>query len=238
MSVVNSANLTNGIATNQSTSTPSWLPKVTVVPPGSQTTLNNLSASDYMQIYMTELQYQDPTSSSGNDLTSMINATVQLQQIGFYSMEQQQTQALESLMSQMTVMNSINMIGKEFVFSTSGIDTTKNLQYYLESPTSASNITLTITNGNTPVKTLNLSLTAGLNPISLSGLPPGQYGVQITSNGVADPNVKFGLADIVQSVNLSGTNLELTLQSGLTEPSSNIIYAGALPNTPSSSSTI
>ena len=124
------------------------------------------------------------------------------------------------------------------MFSTSGIDTTKNLQYYLESPTSASNITLTITNGNTPVKTLNLSLTAGLNPISLSGLPPGQYGVQITSNGVADPNVKFGLADIVQSVNLSGTNLELTLQSGLTEPSSNIIYAGALPNTPSSSSTI
>jgi hypothetical protein len=74
----------------------------------------NLSASAYMEIYTTELEYQDPTSSSGNDVTSMINATVQLQQIGYYSMAQQQTQALEALLSQMTTLNSINMIGKEF----------------------------------------------------------------------------------------------------------------------------
>lgn len=237
MSTINSTNLTSGLTT--STSTPSWLPKINVVPPGTQQSLFNLSTSAYMQIYTTELQYQDPTSSSGNDVTSMIDATIQLQQIGYYTVAQQQMQALEALMSQMTMLNSVNMIGKEFVFSTSGIDTTKNVQYYIDSPTSASNVTVTILNGNTPVKTLNLSLSAGLNPLNLSGLPPGQYGVQITANGVPDTNVKLGLADIVQSVNLSGTNLELTLQSGLVEPSSNIIYAGAIPssNTTSSSTT-
>ncbi len=237
MSTVSSANLTSGLAT--STSTPSWLPKVNVVPSSSQQSLYNLSTSAYMQIYTTELQYQDPTSSSGNDITSMIDATIQLQQIGYYNMAEQQSQALEALMSQMTMMNSVNMIGKDFVFSTSGIDTTKNLQYYLDTSTSASNVTVTVLNGNTPVKTMNVSLTAGLNPISFSGLPPGQYGIQITSNGVVDPNVKLGLADIVQSVNLSGTNLELTLQSGLVEPSSNIIYAGTAlsSSTTTSSST-
>jgi flagellar basal-body rod modification protein FlgD len=240
MSTINSSNLVGGIASGQSTSTPSWLPKVNVVPPGTQQSLMNLSASAYMEIYTTELKYQDPDSSSGNDVTSMINATVQLQQIGYYSMAQQQTQALEALLSQMTTLNSVNMIGKEFVFSTSGIDTTKNVSYYLDAPTSMSNVTVEIMNSNTPVKTITMSLTAGLNPLSLSGLQPGQYGVQILSNGIPNQNVQLGLADTVQSVNMSGTNLDLTLQSGLTEPSTNIIYAGAMPssNTSTTSSTI
>ncbi|GAB6077644.1 flagellar hook assembly protein FlgD [Hydrogenobaculum acidophilum] len=230
MGSINSSNLVSGLSTGQSISSPSWLPPVKVVPPGTQQSLMNLSASAYMEIYTTELKYQDPASSSGNDVTSMINATVQLQQIGYYSMAQQQTQALEALLSQMTTLNSINMIGKEFVFSTSGIDTTKNVNYYLDAPTSMSNVTVEIMNSNTPVKTITMSLTAGLNPLNLSNLPPGQYGVQILSNGIPNHNVKLGLADIVQSVNLSGSNLDLTLQSGLTEPASNIIYAGAIPS--------
>lgn len=205
-----------------------WLPQPKIVSASSNSggNLFNLSPKDFMNIYTAELQYQDPFSDSSN-LADMINASLELQQINYFTNASIQMQQMENMLSQMALTSSFNLIGKPLVFSTPSLDSSKPVNYYLYTSVPVENANIQITNSQGQiVASTNTSLSAGLNPISLTNLPPGSYNVNVTSNGSPVAGVELGFSDTVVSVNVSNNTVNLNLSSGLSEPISNIIYAG------------
>jgi len=137
-------------------------------------------------------------------------------------------EGLKGWFNQITLLSSLSLIGKEFVFSTDKIDTLKGGQYYLLSSEDIKDVTLRIMDGDDVVKELQLDINKGLNPIELRDLPKGQFSVQILKNGMPVDGINLGVMGKIKSVSVSGGELLFELENGELVSPSRLIYAGGI----------
>lgn len=186
--------------------------------------VDTLSAQDFMQIYLETLRYQDPFKQT--DISKSIDDMVKLNQIRYFSEVTSFMDGLKSWMNQMTFINSLNFIGREFVFKSDLLDTVKGGQYYILSSEELSDVKVQVLDGEEVVKEMNMNLSRGLNPLDISDLPTGQFTVKLTKQDTEVVGWQLGFIDKVSAVGIMEGELMFDLESGRQSSASNIIYAG------------
>ena len=195
-----------------------------VVGPDYVQSIDNLSAEDFMKIYLETLRYQDPFRQQ--DLSKSIEDVVRLNQIKFFTDMKFFMDAFAAWMNQITFMQAINLIGKDFVFASDRLDNTGGVQYYLVSGERVEGVTVQILDGEEVIQEFTMDLERGLNPLDLADLPTGQYSIRIMKEGFDISGIQLGFRDTVQSVGIIGGELLLELASGRQISASQIIYVG------------
>ena len=201
-------------------------PEPKVLPKNYTQGVDNLSSEDFLKIYMETLKYQDPFQPQ--DLSKMLEDMTRLNQIRYMNDMKSFMEGLKGWFNQITLLSSLSLIGKEFVFSTDKIDTLKGGQYYLLSSEDIKDVTLRIMDGDDVVKELQLDINKGLNPIELRDLPKGQFSVQILKNGMPVDGINLGVMGKIKSVSVSGGELLFELENGELVSPSRLIYAGGI----------
>ncbi len=200
-------------------------PQPKVVGPDYVQSFDNLSAEDFMRIYLETLRFQDPFRQ--NDVSKAIEDTVRLNQIKFYTDMKQFLDSLTAWFNQMTFLQSLNLIGKSFVFRTDTIDTLKGGEYYILSGERVEGVKVRIYDGEDLVKEIPMDLQRGLNPIDISGLPKGQFTVKVFKGDFElTTGWDLGFKDSVKAAGIVNGDLMIDLLSGRQVPASQIIYSG------------
>ncbi len=199
-------------------------PEPKVLPKNYTQGVDSLSSEDFLKIYMETLKYQDPFQPQ--DLSKMLEDMTRLNQIRYMNDMKSFMEGLKGWFNQITLLSSLSLIGKEFVFSTDKIDTLKGGQYYLLSSEDIKDATLRIMDGDDVIKELQLDINKGLNPIELRDLPKGQFSVQILKNGMPVDGLNLGVMGKIKSVSVSGGELLFELENGELVSPSRLIYAG------------
>ncbi len=195
-----------------------------VVGPDYVQSFDNLSTTDFMKIYLETLKFQDPFRQQ--DLSKSIEDVVRLNQIRFYTDMKFFLKNLSLWMNQMTFMQSLSMIGKNFIFETDILDNVKGGEYYILSAEKLKDVKVKIYDGEEVIKELTVDLEKGLNPLDISDLPKGQFKVELFKGDTQLLNWKLGFKDTVQSAGIIDGELMLDLLSGRQISASRIIYAG------------
>ena len=195
-----------------------------IVGPDYVQSFDNLSAEDFMRIYLETLRYQDPFRQQ--DISKSIEDVVRLNQIRFYTDMKFFMDSFTAWMNQITFMQTINLIGKDFVFASDRLDNTGGVQYYLVSGERVEGVTVQIFDGEEVVKEFTMDLERGLNSLDLADLPTGQYSIRIMKEGFDIPGIQLGFRDTVQSAGIIGGELLLELSSGRQISANQIIYVG------------
>lgn len=123
----------------------------------TSSTKSSLSNDDFLQLLLTELQYQDPTDPMDSD--KILTQTAQLSSL---EAAQNTTAALESLSEQLasnTNFSAIGVIGQMASLGSSAItlkDKASNFEIYFPSEIKTGTLTITDTDGKT-VKTIDIS---------------------------------------------------------------------------------
>jgi len=195
-----------------------------VVGPDYVQSFDNLSAQDFMKIYLETLRFQDPFRQQ--DISKSIEDVVRLNQIRFFTDMKLFMDSFTTWMNQLTFLQTINLIGKDFVFASDRLDNTGGVQYYLVSGERVEGVTVQILDGDEVVKEFTMDLERGLNPLDLSDLPTGQYSVRVLKEEFDVSGVQLGFRDTVQSVGILGGELLLELASGRQISAGQIIYVG------------
>lgn len=201
-------------------------PEPKVLPKNYTQGVDNLSSEDFLKIYMETLKYQDPFQPQ--DLSKMLEDMTRLNQIRYMNDMKSFMEGLKGWFNQITLLSSLSLIGKEFVFSTDKIDTLKGGQYYLLSSEDIKGATIRIMDGEDVIKEYQVDINKGLNPIELRDLPKGQFSVQILKNGMPVDGLNLGVMGKIKSVSVSGGELLFELENGELVSPSRLIYAGGI----------
>jgi flagellar basal-body rod modification protein FlgD len=199
-------------------------PEPKVVGPDYVQSFDNLSAEDFMKIYLETLRYQDPFRQQ--DISKSIEDVVRLNQIKFYTDMKFFMDSFTTWMNQITFLQTINLIGKDFVFSADVLNPADGTEYYIVAGERVAGVKVQIYDGDELVKEIEMDLERGLNPLDLSDLPAGQYTVRITKDDFEVSGVQLGFKDRVKSVGIIGGELMLELESGRQVSAGRIIYVG------------
>ncbi len=199
-------------------------PEPKVVGPDYVQSFDNMSANDFMKIYLETLKYMDPFKQQ--DLSKSLEDVVKLNQVRFYTEIQTFMDSFKAWMNQITFMQTINLIGKEFVFSTDTVDTLKGGEYYLLVGERVEGVKVRIYDGDEVIKEIDMDLDKGLNLIDTSDLPKGQFSVKVFKGDYELTNWELGFKDTVRSAGILNGELVLDLLSGRQASSSQIIYTG------------
>ncbi len=201
-------------------------PEPKVLPKNYTQGVDSLSSEDFLKIYMETLKYQDPFQPQ--DLSKMLEDMTRLNQIRYMNDMKSFMEGLKGWFNQITLLSSLSLIGKEFVFSTDKIDTLKGGQYYLLSSEDIKGATIRIMDGEDVIKEYQVDINKGLNPIELRDLPKGQFSVQILKNGMPVDGLNLGVMGKIKSVSVSGGELLFELENGELVSPSRLIYAGGV----------
>ncbi len=199
-------------------------PEPKIVGPDYVQSFDNMSATDFMKIYLETLKFQDPFRQQ--DLSKSLEDVVRLNQVRFYMDMKSFMENFTSWMNQITFMQTINLIGKEFVFATDTLDTVRGGEYHILSGEKVSNVTVKIYDGEEVVKEIKMDLERGLNPIDISDLPKGQFTVKVFKGDYEVQGWQLGFKDSVKSAGIVNGELMLDLLSGRQVSASQIIYTG------------
>lgn len=199
-------------------------PEPKIVGPDYVQSFDNMSATDFMKIYLETLKYQDPFKPQ--DLSKSLEDMVRLNQIRFYTDMKSFIESLSAWMNQVTFMQTINLIGKEFVFSTDTLDLLKGGDYVILSGERVEDVTVKVYDGDEVIKEIRMDLDRGLNPIDVSDLPKGQFTVKIFKDDYEIQGWQLGFRDSVRSAGIINGDLMLDLLSGRQVSASQIIYTG------------
>lgn len=186
--------------------------------------IDNLSSEDFLRIYMETLRYQDPFQPQ--DPSKMLDDMVKLNQIKYMSDVKSFVEGLKGWFNQMTLLSSLNLTGKDLVFSVDKIDTLKGGQYYILSPEDLKGATLRVMDGEDVIKEVQIDLRKGLNPIDLEDLPKGQFEIRLMKNGIPIQDFSLGLQGKVRAVSIVNGDLFFELEGGELVSPSRLIYAG------------
>ena len=197
-----------------------------IVGPDYVQSFDTMSSTDFMKIYLETLKFQDPFKQQ--DLSKSLEDVVRLNQVRFYTDMKGFMDNFTAWMNQVTFMQTINLIGKEFVFSTDTLDTIKGGDYYILSGEFRNNVTMKIYDGDEVIKEINLDLQKGLNPIDISSLPAGQYEIKLYKDDYEIQGWQLGFRDSVKSAGVIDGNLTLELLSGRQVSASEIIYTAEI----------
>ncbi len=195
-----------------------------IVGPDYVQSFDNMSANDFMKIYLETLKFQDPFRQQ--DLSKSLEDVVRLNQVKFYTDMKLLLDSITAWMNQMTFMQTVNMIGKDFVFSTDVLDTVKGGEYYILSGERVRGAVLKIYDGDEVIREVKLDLDRGLNALDISDLPKGQYTVKLFKGDYELPGWQLGFLDTVRSAGIVNGELMLDLLSGRQVSASQIIYTG------------
>ncbi len=195
-----------------------------IVGPDYVQSFDNLTAEDFMKIYLETLRYQDPFRQQ--DISKSVEDVVRLNQIRFFTDMKFFMDSFTTWMNQITFMQTINLIGKDFVFASDRLDNTGGVQYYLVSGERVEGVTVQILDGEEVVKEFTMDLDRGLNPLDLTDLPTGQYSLRVLKDDFDVSGVQLGFRDTVRSVGILGGELLLELASGRQISAGQIIYVG------------
>ncbi|WP_457601501.1 flagellar hook assembly protein FlgD [Hydrogenivirga sp.] len=199
-------------------------PEPKIVGPEYVQSFDNMSANEFMKIYIETLKFQDPFKQQ--DLSKSLEDVVKLNQVKFYTDMKGFLENLTAWMNQMTFMQTINLIGKEFVFATDTLDTVKGGEYQILSGERVRGVTVKIYDGEEMIKEFETDLERGLNPLDVSDLPQGQFTVKLFKGDYELPGWQLGFRDSVKSAGIVNGELMLDLLSGRQVSSSQIIYTG------------
>jgi len=195
-----------------------------IVGPDYVQSFDNMSANDFMKIYLETLKFQDPFRQQ--DLSKSLEDVVRLNQVKFYTDMKLLLDGITAWMNQMTFMQTVNMIGKDFVFSTDVLDTVKGGEYYILSGERVRGAVLKIYDGDEVIREVKLDLDRGLNALDISDLPKGQYTVKLFKGDYELPGWQLGFLDTVRSAGIVNGELMLDLLLGRQVSASQIIYTG------------
>ncbi|MEN3028256.1 MAG: flagellar hook capping FlgD N-terminal domain-containing protein [Aquificaceae bacterium] len=120
-------------------------PEPKVLPRNHTQGMDNLSSEDFLKIYMETLRYQDPLQPQ--DLSKMLEDMTRLNQIRYMNDMKSFIEGLKGWFNQITLLSSLSLIGREFVFSTDRLDTFEAGQYYLFSSEEMKGVTLRVIDG-------------------------------------------------------------------------------------------
>lgn len=199
-------------------------PEPKIVGPDYVQSFDNMSANEFMKIYLETLKFQDPFKQQ--DLSKSLEDVVKLNQVKFYTDMKGFMDNFVAWMNQVTFMQTINLIGKEFVFASDTLDTVKGGEYYILSGERVRGVTAKIYDGEELVKEVEIDLERGLNLLDTSALPKGQFTVKLFKGDYELPGWQLGLKDVVKSAGIVNGELMLDLLSGRQVSSSQIIYTG------------
>ncbi len=188
--------------------------------------VDSMSAEDFMQIYLETLKYQDPFKQT--DISKSIDDMVKLNQIRYFSEVMSFMEGLTAWMNQMTFVNSLNFIGREFVFKTETLDTIKGGQYYILSSEELTDVKVQILDGEEVIKEITMDVKKGLNSIDISDLPQGQFTVKLTRQDTEVVGWQLGFMDKIAAVGILEGELMFDLESGRKSSADAIIYAGGI----------
>ena len=214
----------NHIFTDRGSSYEVKPPEPKIVGPDYVQSFDNMSATDFMKIYIETLKFQDPFRQQ--DLSKSLEDVVRLNQVRFYTDMKQFMESFTAWMNQMTFMQTINLIGKEFVFASDTLDTVKGGEYYILSGERVRGVTAKIYDGEELIKEVEIDLERGLNLLDTSTLPKGQFTVKLFKGDYELPGWQLGFKDAVKSAGIVNGELMLDLLSGRQVSSSQIIYTG------------
>ncbi len=201
-------------------------PEPKVLPKNYTQGVDNLSSEDFLKIYMETLKYQDPFQPQ--DLSKMLEDMTKLNQIKYMNDMKTLMEGLKGWFNQITLLSSLSLIGKEFLFSVDKLDTLSGEQYYLLSSEDIKGATLKVMDGDEVVKEFQVDIKKGLNPLDLDGLPKGQFSIKIFKDGLSLDGVALGMMGKIKSVNISGGELLFELENGELVSPSKLIYAGGV----------
>ena len=199
-------------------------PEPKIVGPDYVQSFDNMSANEFMKIYLETLKFQDPFKQQ--DLSKSLEDVVKLNQVKFYTDMKGFMDNFVAWMNQVTFMQTINLIGKEFVFASDTLDTVKGGEYYILSGERVRGVTAKIYDGEELIKEVEIDLERGLNLLDTSVLPKGQFTVKLFKGDYELPGWQLGFKDAVKSAGIVNGELMLDLLSGRQVSSSQIIYTG------------
>ncbi len=211
MSHLNSINLPKG-------------PEPKIVGPDYVQSFDNLSAEDFMKIYLETLKFQDPFRQQ--DISKSVEDVVRLNQIRFFTDTKSFMENFISWMNQLSFMQSVSLIGKSLLLRTETVDTSSGTEYYLLADKEVKGVKVRFMQEGEIVKEITLDLKKGLNRLDLGGLPQGEFSIQIEKEGEDLSGISLGFKDTVKSVGIVGGKLILDLGSGEQVSSDQIIYVG------------
>lgn len=201
-------------------------PEPKILPKNYTQGIDNLSSEDFLKIYMETIKYQDPFQPQ--DFSKMLEDMTKLNQVRYMNDMKTFIEGLKGWFNQITLLSSLNLVGKEFVFSADRLDTMNGGQYYLISSEEIKGATLKIMDGDEVVKEINIDINRGLNPIDISDLPRGQFDIKLINNGLPVEGVNLGYLAKVKSVNVLDGELLFELENGELVSPSRLIYAGGV----------
>ncbi len=198
--------------------------EIEVLPPDYVQSVANLSADDFLKIYLETLRYQDPFNQT--DLSKSLEDMVRIQTIQYFTDMKNFLEELRGWLNQITFLNTATLIGKEFVFSTEVLDTIKRDTYYILAEDDYGEVVVRVYDGEAVVKELSITLERGLNSLDVSDLPKGQFSVEVLKNGSPISGWALGFKDTVEAVGVLEGELVIDLSSGVSVTADRILYVG------------
>ncbi len=203
---------------------PQEVSKIKILPPDYVQDISNMSAQDFLKIYLETLRYQDPFNQT--DISKSLDDMVKINQVQYFTQMKQFLESLKLWMNQMTFLNTVNLIGKEFIFKTDTLDTIKRDTYYIVSDSDKGEVSVRIYDGDEVIKEFKKEIKKGINELDVSSLPDGQFTVKIFKEGNEVRGWNLGFKDSIKSVGIINNELILDLASGVSVSSDRIIYVG------------
>lgn len=204
---------------------PSVKPKTPeVLPRDYVQSVENMSVSDFLEIYLETLRFQDPFNQT--DLSKSLEDMVRIQQIQYFTDMKTFLEELKGWLNQITFLNTATLIGKEFLFKTDTLDTIKRDQYYLISDESYESIKVRVYDGEEVIGEFEMSLEKGVNEFDVSELPDGQFQIEFLKEGIPIRGITLAFKDKVKSVGIINGDLVLDLESGVNVGTDKIVYVG------------
>jgi len=198
--------------------------EVKILPKDYVQSVENMSATDFLKIYLETLRYQDPFNQT--DISKSLDDMVKINQIKYFTEMKQFLESLKAWMNQMTFLNTATLIGKEFIFKTDVLDTIKRDKYYILSPENVDGAKVRIYDGDELIKEIKMDLKKGLNELDVSDLPKGQFSVKILSGDNEITGWQLGFKDKINAVSILNGDLYLEISEGNLISSDKIIYVG------------
>jgi flagellar basal-body rod modification protein FlgD len=185
--------------------------------------LNTLDSNSFLQLLVTQLQNQDPTSASAQDPTTMIQ-----QLTSFSSLQQAQDTntlltGLQGQMSGLFQAQAVGMIGSTVQVSGSQFNLSSGTASMNIDLNAAANVTLTVTNssGQTVATLPEGTLSAGSNTVTWNGkdangnqLPDGTYKVSVSAKDATGAAVTNTTSMGVTVTGVSFQNGNVSITSG------------------------
>ncbi len=195
-----------------------------VLPKNYVQSVENMSASDFLKIYLETLRFQDPFNQT--DLSKSLEDMVRIQQIQYFTNMKSFLNELKGWLNQITFLNTATLIGKEFLFKTDTLNTIKRNVYYLISDDNYENIKVRIYDGDELVREMEISLKKGVNKFDVSKLPKGEFRVEFLKEGLPVKGITLAFKDKIKAVGVINKDLVLDLDSGISVNADKIVYVG------------